>query len=124
MSPTSMSYGRALLGATLVILLLAFSLNAYACLVPIYGGVMTEAGSDCSSPDEQPARQFCDHFKTLGVQAAPDFPSPIDGAAVIPEQPLSSASLCSLQAKRLVLLHWTNDPLPRGPHDTSMVLRL
>lgn len=63
-----MSYRRGLLGAALVILLFAFSLNAYACLVPIYGGAMTALGSACSSAHEQPARQFCDAFKTVGVQ--------------------------------------------------------
>src|SRR5438105_3506945 len=46
--------------------LLAF--NAYACLIPLYGGVQVATGSDCSMPQEQPARQHCDAFKTVGVQ--------------------------------------------------------
>ena len=46
--------------------LLAF--NAFACMVPLYGGIQTVQGSDCSMPQEQPARQHCDAFKTLGVQ--------------------------------------------------------
>lgn len=49
-----------------VYFLLAF--NAYACLIPLYGGIQVTQGSDCSKPDEQPARQHCDAFKTLGVR--------------------------------------------------------
>lgn len=64
---------RALVVA-LVLLFTALSLNAYACLVPVYSGVR---GGDCSTPAEQQARQFCDGFKTLGVQApAPAHPLP------------------------------------------------
>ena len=54
----------------LAVIYLLLSFNAYACLVPLYGGVQVEAGSDCAMPQEQAARQHCDTFKTLGVQAA------------------------------------------------------
>ena len=70
-----MSVSRVALASLLVILFLFFSFNAYACLVPIYGGMKVTQGSDCTSPGEEPAWKFCDGFKTLAVQAGPDIPS-------------------------------------------------
>ena len=61
-----------LLALLLIGLFLSFSFNAYACLVPIYGGLKVSQGSDCTMPGEEPAAQFCDGFKTLAVQSAPD----------------------------------------------------
>lgn len=124
MAGTSIRYRRALLSTALVILLLAFGVNAYACLLPIYGGAMTEPGSACSSPHEQPARQFCEHFKTLGIQAAPDFPSPTDDAAVVHQQALPSASLCRLQAGHLAPPQLRGTPPPHEPQVRCLVLRL
>jgi len=54
-----------------VYLLLAF--NAFACLLPMSGGAVMEQGSDCAKPQEQPARQLCDAFKSFGVQTVPPF---------------------------------------------------
>ena len=51
------------------------SFNAYACLVPIYGGLKVSQGSDCTTPGEEPALQFCDGFKSLAVQSSSDIPS-------------------------------------------------
>ncbi len=64
-----------LLALFLIGLFLAFSFNAYACLVPIYGGMKVHQGSDCTMPGEEPAAQFCDGFKTLAVQSSADLPS-------------------------------------------------
>ena len=64
-----------LLALFLIILFLAFSFNAYACLVPIYGGMKVHQGSDCTMPGEEPASNFCDGFKTLAVQSSCDLPS-------------------------------------------------
>lgn len=61
-----------LLALFLINLFLAFSFNAYACLVPIYGGMKVSQGSDCTTPGEEPASQFCDGFKSLAVQSGPD----------------------------------------------------
>ena len=49
-----------------VYFLLAF--NAYACLLPLYGGVEVAQGTDCAMPKEQPVRDACDAFKAIGVQ--------------------------------------------------------
>ena len=54
-----------LLALFLIGLFLAFSFNAYACLVPIYGGMKVHQGSDCTKPGEEPASNFCDGFKTI-----------------------------------------------------------
>lgn len=59
----------------LIGLFLSFSFNAYACLVPIYGGMKVSLGSDCAMPGEEPASQFCDGFKSLAVQSSSDIPS-------------------------------------------------
>jgi hypothetical protein len=58
---------------TLAVLYVLLSFNAYACLLPMSGGAVMEKGSDCTKPQEQPAGQLCDAFKTLGVQTVPPF---------------------------------------------------
>ena len=62
---------RSFLAATIVVFLLAFSFNAYACVLPLSGTTDAAMGNGCSSPDEQSARQLCDAFKTLGVESSP-----------------------------------------------------
>jgi hypothetical protein len=52
-----------------VVFLLAFSFNAYACLLPLSGTTDASMANGCSTPMEQPARQLCDAFKTLGVES-------------------------------------------------------
>jgi len=64
-----------LLALFLVGLFLGFSFNAYACLVPIFGGMKVHQGSDCTMPGEEPASQFCKGFKSLAVQSSSDIPS-------------------------------------------------
>ena len=61
---------RSVLASTLVVLFFAMSFNAYACLLPVNGVTAGAMGNGCSTPDEQPVSQFCDAFKTLGVQSA------------------------------------------------------
>ena len=60
-----------LLASVIMFVYFSLAFNAYACLVPLYGGVDVMSGSDCSVPQEQPARQQCDAFKTLGIQCVP-----------------------------------------------------
>lgn len=69
---THMRYSRTIFIVFLVGLFLSLSFNAYACLIPIYGGVKVTQGSDCTTPGEEPATQFCDGFKTLAVKSGPD----------------------------------------------------
>jgi hypothetical protein len=58
------------LACTLIVLFFALSFNAYACLLPVNGVTAGAMGNGCSTPDEQPVYQFCDAFKTLGLQSA------------------------------------------------------
>jgi len=60
----------AVLAGILVVLFFALSFNAYACLLPVNGVTASTMGNTCSTPDEQPVSQYCDTFKTLGVQSA------------------------------------------------------
>ncbi|HSF10124.1 MAG TPA: hypothetical protein VLA60_11965 [Nitrospirales bacterium] len=66
-----------LLALFLIGLFLAFSFNAYACVVPVFAKmpVAQTQGSDCTMPGEEPVTQFCDGFKTLAVQWSLDTPS-------------------------------------------------
>lgn len=65
------THSRSFLAATIVVFLLAFSFNAYACLLPLSGTSDASMANGCSTPMEQPARQLCDAFKTLGVESSP-----------------------------------------------------
>ncbi len=62
---------RSFLAATIVVFLLAFSFNAYACLLPLSGTTDATMTNGCSTPGEQPVRQLCDAFKILGVESSP-----------------------------------------------------
>lgn len=64
-----MPRARTLLVSLLLLLFVGFSFNAYACLWPVSGATAPVMGNGCSTPDEQPAYQFCDAFKTLSVQS-------------------------------------------------------
>ena len=77
----------------LVLLFFALSFNAYACLLPVNGITASVMGNGCSTPDEQPVSQYCDAFKTLGVQAADKLPLNSDCQALCPENTASLALL-------------------------------
>lgn len=81
------------LAGTLIVLFLALSFNAYACLLPVNGVTAGAMGNGCSTPDEQPVSQFCDVFKTLGVQAADKLLLNSDCQALCPEDTASLALL-------------------------------
>ncbi len=63
-------HSRSFLAVTIVIFLLAFSFNAYACLLPLSGTPDASMANGCSTPVEQPSRQLCDAFQTLGVESS------------------------------------------------------
>jgi hypothetical protein len=58
-----------ILPISLAVVFFLLSFNAYACLVPLYGGTEANQSSDCAMPQEQPARDQCDDFKSLVVQS-------------------------------------------------------
>jgi hypothetical protein len=50
----------------------------------------------CSTPDEQPVSQYCDAFKTLGVQSADKLSFNSDYQGLCPKDTASLALLASL----------------------------
>ena len=81
------------LACTLIVLFFALSFNAYACLLPVNGVPASAMGTGCSTPDEQPVSQYCDAFKTLGVQSADKLPLNSDCQALCPGDTASLAFL-------------------------------
>ena len=87
---------RSVLACTLVVLFFALSFNAYACLLPVNGATAAAMGNGCSTPDEQPVYQFCDAFKTLGVQSADKLHLSSDCQTICSEDTASLALLVIL----------------------------
>jgi hypothetical protein len=81
------------LACTLVVLFFALSFNAYACLLPVNGVTAAAMGNGCLTPDEQPVSQYCDAFKTLGVQSADKLPLNSDCQTICSEDTASLALL-------------------------------
>ena len=84
------------LTCTLVVLFFALSFNAYACLVPVNGVPAPVMANGCATPDEQPVYQFCDAFKTLGVQSADKLHPDSDYQTICSEDTASLALLAIL----------------------------
>ncbi len=87
---------RSVLACTLVVLFFALSFNAYACLLPVNGATAATMGNGCSTPEEQPVYQFCDAFKTLGVQSADKLHLTSDCQTICSEDTASLALLVML----------------------------
>ena len=81
------------LACTLVVLFFALSFNAFACLLPVNGVTAAAMGNGCSTPDEQPVSQYCDAFKTLGVQSADKLHVNSDSQTICSEDTASLALL-------------------------------
>ena len=84
------------LACTLVVLFFALSFNAYACLLPVNDVTASPMGNTCSTPDEQPVFQFCDAFKTLGVQSVDKLHLNSDSQTICSEDTASLALLVIL----------------------------
>ena len=89
---------RSFLVISLVVLFFALSFNAYACLLPVNGVTTPAMGNGCSTPEEQPVYQFCDAFKTLGVQYADKLHFDSDCQAICSEDTASLALLVTLNS--------------------------
>ena len=113
-----------ILAGALIVLFLALSFNAYACLLPVNGVTAGAMGDGCSTPDEQPVSQFCDTFKTLGVQAADKLPLDSNSQAICPEDTASLALLVFLTSPSRRL---SDHPVVSPPQDLLLkisVLRI
>ena len=119
-----MNRARAFVAVALLLLFFGFSFNAYACLIPLYGGASTGKGSDCSAPDEQSARQFCDAFKTLAVHTPPDLEPASDSPAFCPQHAASLSQLLNLPTRSMVSSDHGGDRAPQDLRVKSSVLRL
>ena len=65
--------GAPLIAATLAVVYFLLAFNAYACLVPLYGGATVEKTRDCAMPQKPPVQDPCAPFKSLGVQTHATF---------------------------------------------------
>ena len=72
----------------LVLLFFALSFNAYACLVPLNGGSPVGMQNGCPDAQDQPVRQICDSFKTLGIQVSPTSNQSTHFAHVLVDSPI------------------------------------
>lgn len=115
---------RSVLACTLVVLFLALSFNAYACLLPVTGVTAAAMGNGCSTPDEQPVYQFCDAFKTLGVQSADKHQLNSDCQTICP---VDTASLALLVVFASDISRLSDHPTVGPPQDLLLkisVLRI
>jgi len=119
-----MHSGRIVLAGTLILLFLGLSFNAYACLLPVNGIATAAMGNGCSTPDEQPVRQFCDAFKTLGVQSAVELHPTIDCQTVCPEDTASLSPLLNLAVHATRLSDHPADGPPQDLLLKTSVLRI
>jgi len=112
------------LACTLVVLFFALSFNAYACLLPVNGAPAAAMGNGCSTPDEQPVSQYCDAFKTLGVQSVEKLQLSSDYQTICSEDTTSLALLAVLTSSCSRL---SDHPIVGPPQDLLLkisVLRI
>ena len=115
---------RSVLAVSLVVLFFALSFNAYACLLPVSGVTAATMGKGCSTPEEPPVYQFCDAFKTLGVQSADKLHFDSDSHALCPEDTASLALRVSLTSHSSRLYDHPPDSPPRDLLLQISVLRI
>jgi hypothetical protein len=115
---------RILLAVTLVLLFLGLSFNAYACLLPLNGASASAMGNGCPSQEEQPARQLCDSFTTLGVQASPQADPASNYQTVCHEDTASLFHLLSLSVSSSRAYDCFTDAVPENLLVKTSVLRL
>jgi hypothetical protein len=113
-----------MLAGTLIVLFFSLSFNAYACLLPVNGATATSMENGCSTPEEQPVPQFCDTFKTLGVQSADKLHLNSDYQTICSEDTASLALLAVLASDSSRL---SDHPIVGPPQDLLLkisVLRI
>ena len=108
---------------TLILLFFALSFNAYACLFPISGMASTSMENGCPDTQDQPSRQICDSFKSLGIQAPPtsnQIPFEISALDFLAAMPLFFQDMSDRN-------HWRSpsiDNLRRQTSSETIVLRI
>ncbi|HEU0068654.1 MAG TPA: hypothetical protein VFQ26_05245 [Nitrospiraceae bacterium] len=115
---------HSILACTLIVLFFVLSFNAYACLLPVNAVTTAAMANGCATPDEQPVSQYCDAFKTLGVQSADKLSLNSDCQALCPED---SASLALLVSRTSLSSRLSDHPIVGPPKDLLLkisVLRI
>ncbi len=113
-----------LLSTTLVLLLLVLSFNAYACLLPVSSSSNTEMGNGCSTPEEQPARQVCDAFKTFNVEASSQPQPSFDGHMLWVGESLAGSLLSSPPLCGILKYPFPSDSSSQLLRTNTTVLRI
>jgi hypothetical protein len=106
------------LACTFVVLFFTLSFNAYACLMPMNG---ITAGMGCSASDEH---QYCDAFKTLGLECADKFPLNSVCQTIRSEDTVSLPLLINLISYRNLLSDHPTVGLPKDLLLEISVLRI
>lgn len=116
---------RSILASAIVVLLLTFSFNAYACVLPLSVASDASMANGCSTPIEQPARQLCDAFKTLGVESHSQSSSSLVDHHWPADHALAALPVVSHQFERIC---YSDQPFesssPPHPSLASTVLRI
>lgn len=113
-----------LLAYTIVVFLLVFSFNAYACLLPVIGATAAAMDSSCSTSDTPPVNQFCESFKTLGVQSADKLHQNSDCHTICQEETSSLARRIIHKSSRSRLVDHPTVGLPEDLLLKISVLRI
>ena len=112
------------LAGILFVLFFVLSFNAYACLVPVNGATLAAMENRCSTPDVRPVYEFCDAFKTFGVQSADTRHLNRDSQTICSEDAASSGHLVILTSPSN---RWSDHPTVGPPQDLLLkisVLRI
>lgn len=115
---------RSLLAVSIVVLFFLLSFNAYACLLPVNGLTAAAMGNGCSTPEEPPVYQFCDAFKTLGVQSVDKLHFDSDSQALCLEDTASLALRAAVLSHNSRVYDHPPDGLPRDLLLKISVLRI
>lgn len=118
-----MVWSRPILVTMLVLLLQAFSFNAYACLLPMSPTAASADMRDCPSSQDQAPRQVCDVFTTMGVPTSPELNPAFDSQALCPEDASSFAPTVQFPARIRSLADHPAVP-PQEVLVNTIVLRL
>ncbi|MGH7259616.1 MAG: hypothetical protein ACREI9_02900 [Nitrospiraceae bacterium] len=112
------------LAVMLALLLLGLSFNAYACLLPLNGASASAMANGCPSQEEQSARQICDSFTTLSVQAPTQTDPASNYQTVCHEDTTSLFLLLSLSAGSSRAYDCPTGALPQDLLIKTSLLRL
>ncbi len=115
---------HSVLVCALVVLFFALSFNAYACLLPVSGITEAAMGKGCSTPEEPQVYQFCDAFKTLGVQSADKLHFDSDSHALCLEDTASLALRAAVLSRNSRVYDHPPDGPPRDLLLKISVLRI